>query len=125
MPSAQITSYTAHTGRLGELGSDRLLVLAHTMVHDGTSVDDTSEIYFADRFSDSERGFVTLGAKTAVRAHLPTADYAVWLDLLRNEAPVYLHWTVAEVAGEPESDGIIHLSTGPEPPGEGPVDVSR
>jgi len=55
---------------------------------------------------------------------MPTADYAVWLDLLRHEAPVYVHWTSSEAAGESDSDGIIHLATGPEPPGEGPTDLS-
>lgn len=125
MPSAQITSYTAHVGRLGQLGTDRLLVLAHVMVNDGEQSESTSEIYFSERFASSSAGFVTLGSETAVRAHLPEADYAIWLDLLRHEAPMYLHWTQAEEAGTPEADGIIHLATGPEPPGEGPVDHSR
>lgn len=125
MPSAQVTSYTAHVGRLGPLGSDRLIVVKHVMVNDGEKHESASEIYFADRFGASESGFTTLGDATQVRAHLPNDDYAVWLDLLRHEAPVYLHWTAAEAAGVPESDGIIHLATGPEPPGEGPVDHSR
>lgn len=125
MPSAQISSYTAHVGRLGPLGSDRLLVLAHTIVRDGAQIESSSEIYFADRFGDTELGYSTLGADDNVRAHLPAADYAIWLDLLRHEAPMYLHWSASETAGEPEADGIIHLATGPEPTGEGPVDYSH
>lgn len=125
MPSAQISSYTAHVGRLGPLGSDRLLVLAHTIVRDDQTIEASSEIYFADRFGDTEQGFSTMGGADNVRAHLPEADYAVWLDLLRHEAPMYLHWTSSDTAGEREADGIIHLATGPEPTGEGPVDYSR
>jgi len=95
------------------------------MVRADSQHEATSEIYFADRFGATNVGFTTLGAQTHVRAHLPSDDYAVWLDLLRHEAPVYLHWTVAGQASAAESDGIIHLATGPEPPGEGPVDYSR
>lgn len=124
MPSAQISRYTAHVGRLGQLGQDRLIVLNHTVIEDGKAVDGSSEIYFSDRFGDSDIGFSTLGAATTVRAHLPGGDYAAWIDLLRHEAPVYLHWTLAEAEGVPEVDGIIHLATGPEPTGEGPVDLS-
>ncbi|MEM7096239.1 MAG: hypothetical protein AAF567_24750 [Actinomycetota bacterium] len=125
MPSAQITTYSAYVGRLGELGDDRMLVLSHVMVADGAQVEATSEVFFSDRFGRSAPGFVTVGAADRVRAHLPGDDYAVWLDLLRHEAPVFLHWTIAEAAGEPDRDGIIHLATGPEPPGEGPVDLSH
>ena len=122
MPSAQVTSYTAHVGRLGELGEDRLIVLSHVVVDGETRIEGSSEIYFADRFEDN--GFSTLGAADLVRAHLPSGMYVEWIDLLRHEAPVYLHWTHAEQAGERDSQGIIHLSTGPEPPGEGPTDHS-
>lgn len=124
MPSALISSYTAHVGRLGPLGSDRLIVLSHKLVGSSADAEDSSEIYFADRFGDQEGGFHTQGAPDNVRAHLPAADYSVWLDLLRHEAPMYLHWTTSDVPGTTESDGIIHLATGPEPIGEGPVDFS-
>ncbi len=125
MPSAQISSYTAHVGRLGPLGSDRLLVLRHHVMHaNNEPAETTSEIYFADRFGTSNTGFTTVGADDTVRAHLPADDFATWLDLLRHEAPVYLHWTKSDVAGASENDGIIHLATGPEPTGEGPVDLS-
>ena len=124
MPSAQVSSYTAHVGRLGELGSDRLLVLLHHVLSaDNEPIETMSEIYFADRFGESSGGFTTLGGIESVRAHLPTEDYMVWLDLLRNEQPVYLHWSVSE-DGSSEADGIIHLATGPEPTGEGPVDLT-
>ena len=125
MPSAQILSYTAHVGRLGPLGTDRLIVLSHQLLDGETETDQArSEIYFSDRFGGQEGGFNTLGAADRVRAHLPAEDYAIWLDLLRHEAPVYVHWTTSDVEGTPESDGIIHLATGPEPIGEGPVDFS-
>lgn len=124
MPSAQITSYTAHVGRLGPLGTDRMIVLLHTLLDDQNAEEASSEIYFSDRFGNQEGGFHTLGAAGNVRAHLPVDDYEIWLDLLRHEAPVYLHWTTSDVPGEPEPDGIIHLATGPEPTGEGPVDFS-
>ena len=126
MPSAQISSYTAHVGRLGPLGSDRLLVLTHTVLNSESGAGETtSEVYFADRFGTQEGGFNTLGSASSVRAHLPAQDYAVWLDLVRHESPVFLHWTTSDVPGEPEADGIIHLATGPEPTGEGPVDFSH
>jgi len=124
MPSAQISSYTAHVGRLGPLGPDRLLVLSHRLVGIAEGPEHRSEIYFADRFGEQEAGFNTLGADESVRAHLPADDYAVWLDLLRHESPVFLHWTESDVPGVPEVDGIIHLATGPEPTGEGPIDFS-
>jgi len=125
MPSAQISSYTAHVGRLGPLGSDRLLVLSHSLLEGPQDAPETrSEIYFADRFGTQEAGFNTLGGADSVRAHLPAEDYAVWLDLLRHEAPVFVHWTTSDEPGVPESDGIVHLATGPEPIGEGPVDFS-
>jgi len=125
MPSAQILSYTAHVGRLGPLGTDRLLVLSHKLLDaTGDAADTRSEIYFSDRFGEQEGGFNTLGDAATVRAHLPAEDYAIWLDLLRHEAPVYVHWTTSDVPGVPETDGIIHLGSGPEPIGEGPVDFS-
>lgn len=125
MPSAQISSYTAHVGRLGRLGSDRLIVLSHRLVdEDADDAERRSEVYFADRFGDQADGFHTLGANDNVRAHLPAADYALWLDLLRHESPMYLHWSVSDTPGTVEADGIIHLATGPEPTGEGPVDFS-
>jgi len=130
MPSAQITSYTAHVGRLGQLGTDRLIVVRHMHLDQNETGQDqnaehSSEIYFADRFANSELGFHTLGSAHTVQAHLPADAYPEWLDLLRHEAPMYLHWSIADEPGTPESDGIIHLATGPEPPGEGPVDYSR
>lgn len=125
MPSAQISKYTAHVGRLGGLGSDRLLVLRHHVLDaNSEAVETTSEIYFADRFGQSSSGFSTEGSDTTVRAHLPADDYSVWLDLLRNESPVFLHWSASDEPGTSEADGIIHLATGPEPTGEGPVDFS-
>lgn len=125
MPSAQISSYTAHVGRLGALGSDRLLVITHQPLDsDSQPGETTSEIFFSDRFGESTAGFNTMGEAERVRAHLPAEEYAIWVDLLRHEAPVYLHWTLADELGAPEVDGIIHLATGPEPTGEGPVDFS-
>jgi len=125
MPSAQISSYTAHVGRLGPLGSDRLLVLSHGLIGASTDAAEArSEIYFSDRFGKQEGGFNTLGGADSVRAHLPAEDYALWLDLLRHESPMFLHWAASDVEGVPETEGIIHLSTGPEPTGEGPVDFS-
>lgn len=124
MPSAQVSSYTAHVGRLGALGPDRLLVLSHVLIRENTAVEGASEIYFADRFGESENGYSTIGEPERVQAHLPAADYDAWLDLLRHEAPVYLHWTVGADATA-DGGGIIHLATGPEPPGEGPTDYSR
>lgn len=125
MPSAQISTYTAHVGRLGPLGTDRLLLLTHVLLDaDNEPVEATSEVFFSDRFSDNKVGFSTLGHAERVRAHLPADDYALWLDLLRHEAPIYLHWTIGDQTHTPEPDGIIHLATGPEPTGEGPVDFS-
>jgi len=125
MPSAEITAYTAHTGRLGQLGTEQFIVLRHRgHADDGGTQEASSEIYFADRFGTNESGFTTMGTAENVRAHLPAADYAAWLDLLRNEDPVFLHWSEAEHPGEPDPDGILHLATGPEPPGEGPIDLS-
>ena len=125
MPSAEITAYTAQTGRLGQLGTEQFLVLRHRVHAEGGGTSEaTSEVYFADRFGMSGNGYTTLGTNEQVRAHLPAADYTSWLDLLRNEDPVFLHWTQAETDGEPDPNGIIHLATGPEPPGEGPIDLS-
>ena len=126
MPSAQISSYTAHVGRLGPLGTDRLIVLSHKLLGSEDEGDETrSEIYFSDRFGLQEAGFNTLGGTDTVRAHLPAGDFAIWLDLLRHEAPVFVHWTMSDVPGATEIAGIIHLATGPEPTGEGPVDFSH
>lgn len=127
MPSAHVSSYTVHVGRLGALGPDRLIVLSHTVLDQGATAltpETRSEIYFADRFGAHETGFHTVGSPASVRAHLPAGEYHTWLDLLRHEAPVYLHWSTSDVPGAAESDGIIHLATGPEPIGEGPVDFS-
>lgn len=124
MPSAQVHSYTAHVGLLGQLGSDRLIVIRHQMGGGESANEALSEIYFADRFAESGHGNTTLGSAENVRAHLPADGYADWIDLLRHEDPVFLHWTEAATPGSPEQDGIIHLSTGPEPTGEGPTDMS-
>ena len=125
MPSAQISSYTAHVGRLGPLGTDRLIVLSHRLLAAAPDTPERrSEIYFADRFGEQDAGFNTLGASDSVRAHLPSEEYGVWLDLLRHESPMFLHWTTSDVPGATETDGIVHLATGPEPTGEGPVDFS-
>lgn len=124
MPSAQVHSYTAHVGFLGRLGSDRLIVVRHQVGEGENASEAVSEIYFADRFGASDHGNTTLGSAESVRAHLPADGYADWVDLLRHEHPVFLHWTESDTPGEPEADGIIHLSTGPEPTGEGPTDIS-
>ena len=125
MPSAEIISYTAHTGRLGELGSEKFIVLSHkTHAPDGGTTEATSEIYFADRFGAASFGYSCIGTETNVTGYLPEAEYVHWIDLLRYEDPIFLHWSQAEVAGEADSDGILHLSTGPEPPGEGPIDLT-
>lgn len=124
MPSAKVHSYTAHVGLLGQLGSDRLIVIRHQVGEGAKPSEAVSEIYFADRFGASTSGYTTLGSAQSVRAHLPADGYADWIDLLRHEDPVFLHWSEADTPGEPEADGIIHLSTGPEPTGEGPVDMS-
>jgi len=121
MPTAEILSYTLHTGRLGELGMEKLIVVQHRRhANDGEHVVGASEIYFADRYALS--GYSVSGREGHARAHLPEGEYAHWVDLLRYEDPVYLHWDITEA--DPDPDGIVHLSTGPEPPGEGPVDVS-
>jgi len=123
MPSVEITSYTAHTGRLGLLGSERILAVRHERQGpDGTPESATSEVYFADRF-ETGGGFGVINNGPSMRAHLPLHDYEIWLDLLRHEAPIFLHWS-SEVVGEADTEAILHLSTGPEPPGEGPVDAS-
>lgn len=123
MSSVEIVSYTAHVGRLGMLGSERLMALHHqNQAEDGTVVSGTSEIYFSDRFATGG-GFNVVNHESHIRAHLPMADYETWLDLVRHEAPVFLHWT-SDVIGEPDGDGVVHLSTGPEPLGEGPTDQS-
>lgn len=125
MPSAHIISYTAHVGKLGQLGSDRLIVLKHRLINSSAMNDEaSSEIYFADRFGRGRFGFSTLGTDRRVRAHLPSEDFLGWMDLLRHEDPVYLHWSVSEDPSTPDVDGIIHVATGPEPTGEGPIDLS-
>lgn len=125
MPSAEIISYTAHTGRLGQLGSEKFIVLHHK-VHapDGGTAEANSEIYFADRFGASTVGFGALGTSIGVTGYLPEGEYVHWIDLLRYEDPIFLHWSEAEVPGEHDTDSILHLSTGPEPPGEGPIDLT-
>lgn len=123
MSSVEIVSYTAHVGRLGMLGSECMLVLRHqNQAADGSAVTGISEIYFSDRFGTGG-GFSIIDSEASVRGHLPMADYEVWLDLLRHEAPIFLHWT-SDAPEESDVNGVLHLSTGPEPPGEGPVDQS-
>lgn len=122
VPSAEILSYTAHTGRLGELGPEKVVLLRHRLRDGGgQAVEGTSEIYFSDRFA-AHGGYTVTAGETHTRAHLPEDEYRHWIDLLRHEDPVYLHWFADN--GEPDTGGIIHLATGPEPPGEGPVDLS-
>lgn len=124
MPSAEVISYTVQVGRLGLLGSERQLVIRHQRRGENVTVEAAnSEISFSDRFSGGG-GFHTSDHGAFVRAFLPLADFTAWLDLLRNEDPVYLHWSVAAAKGDVDTDGLIHLSTGPEPTGEGPVDMS-
>lgn len=125
MPSAEITAYTVQTGRLGQLGTEKFIVLRHQAhAEGGGTTEADSNIYFADRFADSSHGYVTVGTDEQVTAYLPEAEYPHWIDLLRYEDPMFLHWTLAEVPGEADPDGIIHLATGPEPPGEGPIDLT-
>ncbi|MCB0996105.1 MAG: hypothetical protein KDB21_13490 [Acidimicrobiales bacterium] len=121
MPTARITSYTAHIGRLGELGTEKLIVCTHAYTDGASEVAGSSELWFADRFA-SAGGFTTTGSVSSVRAFLPASEYVHFLDLLRHEDPVYLHWSPTE--DEQDPDGFVHLSTGPEPPGEGPIDLS-
>lgn len=127
MPSAEIIDYTAHTGLLGSLGPECFIVLHHRSRDEGSTgktTEGTSRVFFSDRFAAATTGYATIGAAASVSAYLPAAIYAHWIDLLRYEDPVYLHWTMAEEPGQADPEGIIHLSTGPEPPGEGPVDLS-
>lgn len=120
MPSARVTSYTLNIGRLGELGTEKLIVCSHVHLHDGVAVDGASELWFADRYDRS--GYSTTGTASSVRALLPASEYVHFVDILRHEDPVYLHWIPTEREQDP--DGFVHLSTGPEPPGEGPVDFT-
>lgn len=127
MPSAEIISYTAHTGYLGRLGTEKFIVVQHRMASAESGaepVEATSEIYFADRFGESDREFTTMGSATSVRGHLPASEYVHWIDLMRHEDPVYLHWSATGDTDTQDPDGLLHLSTGPEPPGEGPIDLS-
>jgi len=124
MPSAEVISYTVQTGRLGLLGSERQLAIRHQRRGENVTVEAASSaISFSDRFGGGG-GFHTVDHGAFVRAFLPLADFPAWLDLLRNEDPVYLHWSVGAEIGEADSNGLIHLSTGPEPTGEGPTDSS-
>lgn len=124
MPSAEITAYTVQTGRLGQLGTEKIVILRHqNHGADGETVEADSEIYFADRFASSSHGYVTTGSSASVSAYLPEAEYLHWIDLLRYEDPVFLHWTES-ADGQADPDGIIHLATGPEPTGEGPIDLT-
>lgn len=132
MPSAEIISYTAHTGYLGRLGPEKFIVLQHKVRADDTAdaVDPnafseaTSEVYFADRFGHGDSEFSTDGTEGSVRGHLPASEYRHWIDLLRHEDPVFLHWSTSDNGESPDPGGLLHLSTGPEPPGEGPIDLS-
>lgn len=123
MGSAEISKYTVHVGRLGALGVDRFVVLRHgRRSESGAEVHASSEIYFSDRFgAGGNEGLVDSG--DAVQAYLPAGELSAWIDILRHEDPVYLHWS-SDTPGEFDPDGIIHLATGPEPTGEGPIDLS-
>ena len=122
MPTVEIIAYTLHTGRLGRLGTEKLIVLRHRRALEGGVTDvASSEVYFSDRFGE-HGGFTVATNGGGMRAHLPEQEYAHWVDILRYEDPVFLHWTSEEGVQDP--DGIVHLATGPEPPGEGPTDLS-
>lgn len=122
MGSAEIVDYTLNTGRLGQLGVEKFIVVRHGNRDGEAEVQGSSEVYFADRFEASgSYGLVDHGR--SVRAYLPTSEYASWVDILRHEKPVYLHWS-SDKPGDHDAEGIIHLGTGPEPAGEGPVDMS-
>lgn len=123
MGSAEIMKYTLHTGRLGSLGSEKFIVLRHGRRDEsGSEVHHTSQIYFADRFADGGNEGIIDNGET-VQAYLPTDEYLIWVDMLRHEDPVFLHWS-SDTPGAIDTDGILHLATGPEPTGEGPVDLS-
>jgi hypothetical protein len=120
--SVEIVNYTVHAGRLGTLGAEQLVVLTHRRSGpEGEALTGVSEVTFSDRFGAG--GFGVVATDDGVQAYLPASQYAVWLDLLRHEDPIFLHWTT-DRPGEHDPDGVLHLSTGPEWPGEGPVDLT-
>ncbi|HEX6119017.1 MAG TPA: hypothetical protein VFZ03_06150 [Dongiaceae bacterium] len=54
----------------------------------------------------------------------PAAEFSAWLDLVRNERPI---WLTYQFQAEGAINGYLSylaLATGPEPIGEGPTDVS-
>jgi|MEHZ01.5.fsa_nt_MEHZ011567509.1_7 hypothetical protein len=63
MPSALISSYTAHVGRQGLLGTDRLLVLWHKLVGSDVENESRSEVCCADRFGEQHHGLQHRGCR--------------------------------------------------------------
>ena len=53
----------------------------------------------------------------------PSADYALWYDIVRSEKPLTLFYNIAPIGGANYVD-TISLGTSTEPIGEGPEDVS-
>lgn len=122
MSSVEIVNYTVHTGRLGSLGVEQFVVLSHRRTGpEGEPLAGTSEITFSDRFGPD--GFGIIGSPDNVQAYLPASQYPIWIDLLRHEDPIFLHWTT-DIEGSHDPEGVLHLSTGPEWPGEGPIDLT-
>lgn len=122
MPSVEVTSYTLQTGLLGRLGDEQLVLLRHARRGDQDErIEATATVTFSDRFGPD--GFGVMGATDRLQVFLPSAQYPVWVDLLRHEDPVFLHWS-SEGDGHIDPEAVVHLSTGPELTGEGPVDLT-
>lgn len=54
----------------------------------------------------------------------PVAEFPIWYDIVRNEAPVSLVYEFSTAGAYSGYLRYLALSTGQEPPGEGPADAS-
>jgi hypothetical protein len=85
----------------------------------GSGVNQAEIIHRSD--TGIQNGSAT-GSPLNINVFAGTSQFEVHRNILQTEAPVYFNWNTSP--GNPQEVYFFYLSTGAEPPGEGPADTS-
>ena len=125
MPTAtmSIETYTVRTGRSTSTPSAVLTLAGPVLSH---GIQNNATLYFFPSYAQFAGWGLNIGGLNfdgiTVIATIPFDDFPRMYDLLRNEAPVQLHYNYGASSSTTKALTYLDLRTGNEPVGEGPED---
>jgi hypothetical protein len=132
VPDFEIEAYTVAVTQRGVNPAERRVTLTSVALDHG--IRNRASLYFTEQPVSSRLGWVSNVDQPnfnglAFFAYLRKSDYADIYDVLRNERPVRFYYYYDPPGFNPAAPMIdltvLWIHTGPEPLGEGPVDVSQ